>query len=153
MRPSLALLAMLFWLLPATATATPWMIQHGYTSCSQCHVDPSGAGPMTDYGRAQAEVLVRSPTLAHSAELRARAPRSDALEAMRGIYHGSTTLAVGHALHEGALEAASGMPAWARASTSQTSSRAVGPSLERPKPKASEQEAGTSYTMQNGRTS
>ena len=40
------------------------------------------------------------------AELRRRAPLSEALDAMRGIYHGSTLLAVGHALHEGSVEAA-----------------------------------------------
>ena len=36
----------------------------------------------------------------------AAAPLSEALDAMRGIYHGSTLLAVGHALHEGSIEAA-----------------------------------------------
>ena len=39
-------------------------------------------------------------------ELRALAPISDALESMRGIYHGSTLLAVAHHLHEGAIEGA-----------------------------------------------
>ena len=39
-------------------------------------------------------------------ELRRRAPLSEALDAMRGIYHGSTLLAVGHALYEGSVEAA-----------------------------------------------
>lgn len=38
--------------------------------------------------------------------LRSMAPVSDALEQMRGIYHGSTVLAVAHALHEGSVEAA-----------------------------------------------
>lgn len=42
------------------ARAYPWMIHHGYTACAQCHVDPSGAGLLTDYGRAQAEILLRS---------------------------------------------------------------------------------------------
>jgi hypothetical protein len=36
--------------------------------------------------------------------LRRDAPLSDALDNMRGIYHGSTLLAVGHALHEAAIE-------------------------------------------------
>jgi len=36
------------------------MIRHEYTGCSQCHVDPSGAGLMTLYGRAQSEVLLRT---------------------------------------------------------------------------------------------
>jgi hypothetical protein len=43
-----------------TASAYPWMIRHEYTGCSQCHVDPSGAGLMTLYGRAQSEVLLRT---------------------------------------------------------------------------------------------
>ncbi len=54
---------MIGWLLVAWATlasATPWMVAHGYTRCAQCHVDPSGAGTLTDYGRAQGEVLVRT---------------------------------------------------------------------------------------------
>ena len=42
------------------AFAYPWMIRHDYTACSQCHVDPSGAGLMTLYGRAQSEVLLRT---------------------------------------------------------------------------------------------
>eukprot|EP00966_Prymnesium_polylepis_P066000 1531257-Prymnesium_polylepis.1 len=64
---------------------------------------------------AEEEALVRaSPEAAALLErlasiyscLRASAPLGDALEQMRGIYHGSTLLAVGHALHEGAIEAA-----------------------------------------------
>lgn len=42
----------------APAHAFPNMIRHGYRACAQCHVDPSGAGALTDYGRAQAEILV-----------------------------------------------------------------------------------------------
>jgi hypothetical protein len=42
------------------ARAYPWMIHHGYTGCAQCHVDPSGAGVLTDYGRAQGEILLRT---------------------------------------------------------------------------------------------
>ena len=33
------------------AWAFPWMIAHKYTQCAQCHVDPSGGGALTDYGR------------------------------------------------------------------------------------------------------
>lgn len=44
----------------APAAAYPWMIEHGYTGCAQCHVDPSGAGALTQYGRAQSEVLLRT---------------------------------------------------------------------------------------------
>ena len=49
-------------LLPtAPAHAYPWMIRHGYTNCSACHVDPSGWGLLTEYGRAQAQIVL--PTL------------------------------------------------------------------------------------------
>jgi hypothetical protein len=37
------------------------MVKHGYTSCAQCHSDPSGAGVLTAYGRAQGEILLRTP--------------------------------------------------------------------------------------------
>ena len=47
-------------LVPRPAEAYPWMIQHQYTTCSQCHVDPSGGSAMTPYGRAQTETLLRS---------------------------------------------------------------------------------------------
>jgi hypothetical protein len=50
------------WLaLAAPAHAYPWMVHHGYTSCGECHVDPSGAGVLTPYGRAQGVVLLASP--------------------------------------------------------------------------------------------
>jgi hypothetical protein len=45
--------------LSAPAWAFPWMVKKGYGSCAACHVDPSGAGQLTQYGRAQADVLVR----------------------------------------------------------------------------------------------
>ncbi len=44
--------------LPGAARAYPWMIRHGYSGCGVCHVDPSGAGLLTDYGRAQSELLM-----------------------------------------------------------------------------------------------
>jgi len=47
-------------LLPERALAFPWMIHHGYVNCAQCHVDPAGAGILTDYGRAQGEILLRT---------------------------------------------------------------------------------------------
>jgi hypothetical protein len=47
-------------LLMSEARAYPWMIAHQYTGCAQCHVDPSGAGTLTSYGRAQSEVLLRT---------------------------------------------------------------------------------------------
>ncbi len=55
-----ALIATLLLLLPRPAAAFPWMIQHGYTNCGSCHLDPSGAGILTSYGRAQSEVLLRT---------------------------------------------------------------------------------------------
>jgi hypothetical protein len=34
------------------------MVKHNYGACAACHVDPSGSGQLTAYGRAQADVLV-----------------------------------------------------------------------------------------------
>ena len=55
---ALLVLFMVAWARPAHAYA--WMIRHEYTSCAQCHADPSGGGLLTPYGRAQAELLLRS---------------------------------------------------------------------------------------------
>ncbi|MGZ6071784.1 MAG: hypothetical protein ACXWK8_11240, partial [Myxococcaceae bacterium] len=54
--PLLVLIAALA--VPGAARAYPWMIRHGYSGCGVCHVDPSGAGLLTDYGRAQSELLM-----------------------------------------------------------------------------------------------
>lgn len=43
----------------SSALAFPWMVKHNYGACGSCHVDPSGGGQTTSYGRAQADVLVR----------------------------------------------------------------------------------------------
>jgi len=43
---------------PRPAAAYPWMIRHEYTGCGVCHLDPSGAGLLTDYGRAQSALLL-----------------------------------------------------------------------------------------------
>jgi len=43
-----------------SAHAYTWMIRHGYTSCTPCHTDPTGAGPLAAYGRAQSDLLLRS---------------------------------------------------------------------------------------------
>ena len=40
--------------------AYPWMIQHQYTGCAVCHVDPSGGYLLTAYGRAQTQALLSS---------------------------------------------------------------------------------------------
>ncbi len=58
------MLSMLRWflllsLMSSAAWAFPWMVKKGYGSCAACHVDPSGSGQLTPYGRAQADVLVR----------------------------------------------------------------------------------------------
>lgn len=46
-----------------SATAYPWMLRHNLTSCATCHVDPSGAGQLTTFGRLESELLVRwAPT-------------------------------------------------------------------------------------------
>jgi len=42
------------------AWAYSWMIRHGYTGCVTCHADPSGAGLLTPYGRAQSDLLLRT---------------------------------------------------------------------------------------------
>lgn len=46
-------------LMAPRADAYPWMITHGYTSCASCHVDPSGGGQVTAYGRAMSDLVVR----------------------------------------------------------------------------------------------
>jgi hypothetical protein len=57
----LAIAALAFLELRAgDAHAYPWMIRHDYTACAQCHVDPSGGGPLSAYGRAMGEVLLRT---------------------------------------------------------------------------------------------
>lgn len=45
-------------LLSGAASAYPTMIRHGYTQCATCHVDPSGGTLLTEYGRAQSELLL-----------------------------------------------------------------------------------------------
>lgn len=58
---SLCLLLLLLGIaLPTEARAFPWMIKHSYVGCQACHVDPSGAGVLTRYGRAQSELLLKS---------------------------------------------------------------------------------------------
>src|SRR5580692_8140694 len=60
-RAWLSLLVLLVVLCSAgRAQAYPWMIRHGYAQCTQCHIDPSGAGAMTQYGRAMGELILRS---------------------------------------------------------------------------------------------
>jgi hypothetical protein len=42
-------------LFAARANAYPWLIKNGHTGCVQCHMDPSGAGLLTAYGREQGD--------------------------------------------------------------------------------------------------
>jgi hypothetical protein len=42
------------------AQAFAWMIRHDYQRCTPCHVDPSGSGILTAYGRAIADEVVRT---------------------------------------------------------------------------------------------
>jgi len=63
-RRGVAVLAVVFFAAlaaPSQAAAFPWMVKHEYAGCAQCHSDPSGAGVLTAYGRAQAEITVRTP--------------------------------------------------------------------------------------------
>lgn len=50
-----AIVALGFALYAANASAFPSMARLGYTSCSTCHVSPTGGGVLTDYGRGIAE--------------------------------------------------------------------------------------------------
>lgn len=43
-----------------SAQAYPWMIRHHYGACSSCHYDPSGAGPITAYGRVVGDQVMRT---------------------------------------------------------------------------------------------
>ncbi len=43
------------------AEAYPWMMKHGYGACDNCHLDPSGTGLLTPYGRVQGYVLLAMP--------------------------------------------------------------------------------------------
>lgn len=58
---SRALVFLSLLLFPRLAVAYPFMVRHGYTSCAQCHADPSGGGVLTEYGRAQGEIVLRTP--------------------------------------------------------------------------------------------
>lgn len=41
------------------AWAWPWMLRNDVTACAACHVDPSGGGQLTAFGRTESEQLVR----------------------------------------------------------------------------------------------
>src|SRR5687768_13239616 len=57
----LTVLVVVAALWPARADAYSWMIRHDYSQCVPCHVDPSGSGPLSPYGRVLGEELLRTP--------------------------------------------------------------------------------------------
>ena len=59
MRTALGVLAAV-GLFSTAASAYPTMIRHGYTQCASCHTDPSGGTLLTEYGRAQSQLLLSS---------------------------------------------------------------------------------------------
>lgn len=65
---ALAALLLAVLLFPREANAYAWTVNHGYTTCAACHADPSGGGLLTEYGRAQGEVFVRTPWEERGAE-------------------------------------------------------------------------------------
>src|SRR5262249_53895597 len=54
--------------IPGAARAYPWMIRHGYSGCGVCHIDPSGGGLLTSYGRAQSDLLLATRWSGEKAE-------------------------------------------------------------------------------------
>ncbi len=50
-------------LVSAKSWAYPNFIGHGYTTCLNCHYNPAGNGPLTDYGRAVAATAISSGAL------------------------------------------------------------------------------------------
>jgi len=40
------------------ADAYPWMVRHDHPGCVQCHMDPSGGGLLTAYGREEGEAVL-----------------------------------------------------------------------------------------------
>jgi hypothetical protein len=54
----LGVVVAILWSRPAHAY--PWMIRHEYQGCVPCHADPSGAGLLTEYGRAMGENVMRT---------------------------------------------------------------------------------------------
>jgi len=41
------------------AAAYPWLVRHGYRTCNNCHLDPSGAGLLKPFGRDQGNRVLR----------------------------------------------------------------------------------------------
>lgn len=54
------ILFLTFLFVSLTAQAYPNFIGHNYTSCLNCHYNPFGGGPLTDYGRAVSATTISS---------------------------------------------------------------------------------------------
>ena len=54
-----SLIALCVSLFSSRAHAYAWMIKHTYAGCPACHADPSGGELLTEYGRAQSDLLLR----------------------------------------------------------------------------------------------
>jgi hypothetical protein len=52
--------ALCLLLISTEARAYPSMLRHGYSGCATCHLDPSGSGILTPYGRVVGELALRS---------------------------------------------------------------------------------------------
>ena len=75
-----SLVALFVSLFPSRAHAYAWMIKHSYAGCPACHADPSGGELLTEYGRAQSDLLLRMRYGAPGGgESRAAVPSSVAL--------------------------------------------------------------------------
>ena len=57
------LLILLSLMFSSVAMSYPNFIGHGYTSCLNCHFNPFGGGPLTDYGRAVSATTISSKVL------------------------------------------------------------------------------------------
>lgn len=57
------LLILLLLTLSFKVSAYTQFIGHGYTSCLNCHFNPSGGGPLNDYGRVVSATLISSGAL------------------------------------------------------------------------------------------
>jgi len=57
LRAALVTVGLLLFIGPlaSSANAYPWMIRHDHNGCGQCHMDPSGGGLLTAYGREQGD--------------------------------------------------------------------------------------------------
>jgi hypothetical protein len=57
------LLIVFLFLFSTFASAYTQFIGHSYTSCLNCHFNPSGGGPLNDYGRVVSATLISSGAL------------------------------------------------------------------------------------------